>query len=288
MNNNSLNFNVESKLSPEAANLGSNASIEKVEFSLKDEKQLAKQDAFQRLEEAFINLNTVDPKKVSYSDLFAKIIGRYGIRVYPQFENSLPYLYASIQLQLQKCGLISFTDFSSIASLKEFEKTQIAFDELIHFITTTNEKSLPEMLKKLTEEQKLQFAETLQYVGHIYLNLKEGHLKMEKKPFLETLSRLFGGVREVLLSLEQTASVRVMLGELNYNTAPSLYLDLKELQGPLTKEDILESFKILDQTLEYNSSVPVKARIANLKACQILKYDVVLAKEFANEALKVW
>lgn len=261
------------------------SQLKKIQLLISEERQSSQKEAFQKLEDAFSELLALDPNKSVYLSLFISTIGRYGIRLYPKFEAALPYLLASLQWQL---NLLTQEDFKLISNLTQIEKNPWPIEQLIEFIKTTDEKNYPDLLKNLSHEEKIHFADTLLHAGYVYSNLKETYLKMERKPFLDFLTHLYGGVREILLSLEQNQDIQEKLGELQYNIHPGLYLNRCELDGEITKEQMLTSFEILDKAAEYNPTLQMKARIANLKACRIYDYDLLAAKEFSTQSLQIW
>lgn len=266
--------------------------IDQIKARLEKEKNLGKEEALAELSATFTELKSLDPKMETTSQLWISILGRYGMQLYPQFERALPYLLASVQLQLQNHGFADPETFDDFSSLKDFETRAPSFDKLIQFIIGCDESQYVQLTKRLTEEEKFQFAQTLSTLEGIYSNLEHGYLNMEKGPFLEFQTRLVSGIHQMYLSMEQTAAVRKELGELHYHKFPGLFLEQCEFRndGKVNQEELSESFRMLDKALEYNSSDSMKARIANLKCCRVFEYlqDLQLAKQYALESLEQW
>lgn len=262
-----------------------------MEGVLKEEKEIKKEDALKKLEQAFEDLQRLDPKKVHFTFFFSQILGRYGDRIYPQFEQSLPYLLASLQLQLQNLRLLPSQNFDKLTRLQDISQISPAvYSNLIKFIQEADENKYRRVIERMNDEQKLHFAKTLSLAGAIYSNLKEGYLQMERAPFLALITRLYRGVESIYLSLQQTPAIKEQVGELYYNIFPDLYLDECKLTREVTRQDLFHAFFLLSNATRYNSSIAMKARIANLKACRVFQYlkDVNEALQYANESLALW
>ena len=264
---------------------------DKVTSLLQEEVKVGKQKALEILEKAFDELRSIDPKNKEYAPLYVTILSRYGERLHPQFEKALPYLLSSLQLQLQAHGLLEKENEGRIASIKEIQM-HASLDKLILLFKTADENTYSNLVKDLTDEEKLQFAQTLFALGGVYSNLKEKHLKMDKASYLACITHLYQGIKEIFISLEQAPMILEKLGELHYHIYPGLYLEKCEFknEGKVSKEELEESLRMLDEARNYNSSLPMQARIANLKACNIYEYlqDLTLAKQYAQESLEVW
>lgn len=268
------------------------AGIDQIKARLEKEKNLGKEEAQAELTAAFTELKSLDPKMEAHPQLWISILGRFGMSVYPQFERALPYLLASLQLQLQMHGLVDQVIFDNMPSLKDFETHPADLGKLVRFLISCDEKQYIQLTERLTEEEKLQFAQVFSTLEGIHSNLEHGHLNMEKGPFLDFQIRLATGIRHMYESMEQTEAVRLELAEIHYNKFPGLFLEQCELknEGRVTKDELFESFRLLDRALEYNSSDAMKARIANLKFCRVFEYlqDLQLAKQYVLESLEHW
>jgi hypothetical protein len=263
-------------------------SMQKV---LKEEMDAKKEEALKKLEQAFEELQTIDPKKAHFAFFFSQILGRYGERIYPQFEQALPYLLASLQLQLQNLHLLPTQNFDKLTRLQDISQiSPDTYANLIKFIQEADNKKYHSVIKRMSDEQKVHFAKTLALVGAIYSNLKEGYLKMARAPFLALITQLYRGVESIYLSMPQTPAIKEQLGELYYNIFPDLYLDECKLKGAVSKQNLLYAFILLNAATRYNSSIVMKARIANLKACRVFQYlkDIDEALKYVKESLALW
>lgn len=260
---------------------------------LRTEEVEVKEQALKNLDKMFQELHAVDSKKVEFTPLFGMIVGRYGCRLYPVFEEALPCLQAALQLQLQGLNLIPKEDFLKYSSLEDFKKSQLSFSNLNHWLTTTDSKMYPELLK-LKDDEKLTLAKTLLFLGYTYghtANIKE-QLNVDQKGLTKFGIRLNGGIKELLCSMEQTPAVQKELGEMYYNIFPGLYLEERELETghKATFEDIEESFKIRWEAAKYNPALSMRARIHNLKACHLsdFKEHMSAAKQESQKSLEIW
>jgi hypothetical protein len=261
-----------------------------LQIEIDDEKGIA----LKSLERMFKELNEVDPKKVNSIQLFGMIIGRYGSRLYPVFEETLPYLQVALQMQLQGLDLIQKEDFSVYTCLEDFKNTHLPFKNLNDWLRTTDEKMYPELLK-LSDDEKLTFARTLLTLGATYSNLSKTtkeQLHLEDEGFLNFKTRFHQGIRELLCSMEQTPAVQKELGELYYNIFPGLYLERCKLKSGKESnlEEIEESFKIRWEAAKYNPALSMQARIHNLKACYLadFKEQMPAAKQESLKSLQLW
>jgi hypothetical protein len=262
-----------------------------VQKFIKEEENAEKDEALKKLEKAFVALHEINPDKKELLPLMITILSRYGRRLYPQFQQALPYLLASLQLQLQHLGHLEEIDFDSFTSLDKFQQNPQNFSNLVKFIEETNEHDYESYFNRLSQDEMFEFGQTLFTLGCIYSNLREDHFKMEKAAFHAFKSNLFASVKCIYLSLVQTPAIQEQLGELQYNIFPNLYLNQCKLsKGEISKDDLDHSFGLLDHALQYNSSLPMQARIANLKACLVYEHlgDASLGKEYAKESLKLW
>jgi hypothetical protein len=265
-------------------------AVQRIQELIKESTTLGKKEACEKLEEAFANLHKVDPNKTEFAPLYIKILKYYGIRLYPQFGLSLQYLLASLQLQLQSVGVLAPIKFDQVTNLKQIQPSS-TFESLKQFIQQADEKNYSSIAEKLSDEEKFHFTIILYNLGNIYSNLNETFFKMERAPFVTFLNHLFQGVKNILISMKQTPEVQELLGELQYNIFPRLYLDQCKLKhgGQVTKYEVLEAFRILDQAKVMNPYMMMQARIANLKARYVLEClsDLPSALQYAEDSLKL-
>lgn len=258
----------------------------------KEEKEVARA----QLKTVFDDLNQIDPKKTTHTQLFTQILGSYGSNVYPEFKLSLPYLYGALQLQLHQLNHLPSMDFSTIHQIEEMQQLAGEFQTLENWLKTTDSKSYPALLNNLTTDEKLRFAKTLFTLGAAYSNLKEDFLKMEKSDFFKFKTQIFTGEKELLLSMDQTETIQKELGELQYNIFPGLYADECRLNndGNISKEEVEIYITILNQATQYNPTKAMKARIANLTSCRLSQWipeaekDKERIKSYNRESSRLW
>lgn len=260
---------------------------------LKKEKDLGRDEALTELSNAFAELKSIDPKMSVYPQIFFAILGRYGMRLYPQFEAARSLLEASLQLHLHQHGFFEAASFDHLSTLAEFQKIpEDSFKNLRERLKQYDENQFVKFTERLNEAEKFEFAQTLSTLCGIYSNLEAKCMDMEKGTFLDFLTRLVNGIHLIYLSMEQTPSVKEQLGELHYHNFPGLFLEQCELKndGKVSEEELFASFDLLDKALKFNSSEPMKARIANLKGCNVFSYlgDIQRAKQFLFESHELW
>ncbi|MBA3722073.1 MAG: hypothetical protein H0W88_06710 [Parachlamydiaceae bacterium] len=265
--------------------------------ALKLEPSKTKEEGKKILEQLFVNLKGLKPitrnDKNEFDNLTIEILSRYGDRTYPEFNKAEIYLTASLQLQLQKIRAVSSHDLSDFATLDDFEKRTPVFDDVIRYLKTNGEfKLIKNSSEKLTNKQKLVFADTLTTLGAVYINLQEKSLQLEKGPYLKVMVGLYDGIINILTSLPNDKNIKGKLGELQYNNFPTLYLEQCKLKnnGVVSAKELQTSFEILDKAYTFNPTLPMKARIANLKSCRArdLTKDLPLAKKYVVESLALW
>jgi hypothetical protein len=267
---------------------------EEIKSKFQRESNDSKTVALTNLEEMFATLNEADAKKAKFMQLYGMIVGRYGSRLYPVFEEALPYLQTGLQMQLQDLRLIQAEDFSSSHRIEDFKKSQILFQSLNNWLQTTDEKMYPELLK-LADDEKLAFARTLLRLGETYSNIStkiKAELKLNDEEFLKFKTRFHYGIKELLSAMDQTLPVQKELGELYYNILPGLYLEKCKLitKKDSSLEEIEESFKIRWEAAKYNPAKSMHARIHNLKACYLSDFKDKMqdAKEESLKSVRLW
>jgi hypothetical protein len=254
-----------------------------------------KEEALKKLEIMFTKLKEIDYSNNQHMQLWGTILGSYGCRLYPVFEEALPYLHAGLQIQLQDLGLIAKIDFSSCNNIKDVKDIQVSFQSLQHWLITTHENKYPELLK-LADDEKLTFAKTLLSLGATYSNLPhmiKEELHLNEESFLEFKTRFHRGIKELLCSMDQTPAIQKELGELYYNIFPGLFLEackLKDKKDNCSIEEIEESFKIRWKAAEYNPHKSMQARINNLLACYLSDFKEKMdeAKQASLRSIKLW
>lgn len=276
------------------------ASLNKL---LENEQTFTKEASLQTLNKAFVlnkkfmDLGSVRSEKAI--DKLFYIVSRCGIITYPQFDKARIYLLTSLQMLLQSTGHITKQQFGPYTTLADIEKNPPNFDRLLKFIKKLDANGYLQITKKMNDDQKIQFGRTL---TRLYETLTHVHgkdkLGLNDHEYLRFKTELTKGIIKVFESVSNRELVKGHLGEVQYNFMPGLYLAKCKLEkGTNTKEDILRSLEILDDTLKYNSSLSMKARIANLKFCRLTdlpefknddKATVEQAKKLVLDSIDMW
>lgn len=273
--------------------------IKKIKDLLAKEVKEKNENARSTLEQAFIQLKSLRPQSVAENkevkQLTSLILGRYGIRLYPAFDLSIPYVHVSLQLQLQLIEKLTAGELPNFSDLKDLPGLNGLSPNLIHWIQTTSEDSYPTVLEVLSHQQKFAFAEAAAYLGYSYSNIESPmglDRTTKKEEILKYKTQFFNGIKNLLLSMDQTEDVKRLLGELQYNIFPGLFLEQCKLKNEdqVTESALRESFEILERALTYNPSLPLEARIANLEYCHVNLYlkDLVWGKQLLEKSLNTW
>lgn len=227
------------------------------------------------------------------TDLRIEILSNYAAKIYPEFEKCLDFCKAALHFQLQQLKLIPNTlELSNFKKIEMFNLGEpTIFDAATGFLTHLKSAQYLETFKELSNEKKFQLAKILLTMGACYNNLSKNYFKLEKEAFNTFLDNLYGGIRELLLHLPQSEDVKKELAELQYNVIPWRHLGKSVGDGKATKEQLFEAFKIFDETLQYQNTLPLKARMANLKGCRYYDHfpaELPQVKEYFRESLNTW
>lgn len=259
--------------------------------ALISEKELKKEKAFEKLEQLYLDLKTVKSVNTEVIQLLIPVLGRYGVRQYPNFKLAVSSLQASLHLQLSQLKILKsdekVMEYADLQKIPDNEK----FPDLFHFIRTTDSATYSKLLEALPLKSKMDFAETMLYLGYCYSNLGFSYTELSEKEHQQFLSQLYHGVKDILTSMEQTKEVLYQLGELQYNIFPGLYIDQCKLESKtISKEQVDEFCRILDLARLYNRSGAMEARIENLKGCRVRDHlqDLVKAKEHVKKSEELW
>lgn len=287
-------------------------TVSDIKKELKSEKIIERNDAFKLLEGQFEKVKSLKPnsieEKKQIDELLISIMGRYSTRVYTDFSKTITYAQAALQLQLQALGVLKEADFSPYTKLSDLMSLKPSFSSLMDFIQTTDSKAYPKLLEKLSDEQKILFAETAFYMANSFSNLgpkalcdydetklSKEELKKIQDDFVKFKVQFYGGIKEIYDSVTDKNlrdEIQKQLGEMQYNIFPGLYLDLNEtIEGTITEEQFDEFKKILNEAKKFNPSLAMEARIDNLTACNLLHYfpeKIKEAKELVESSLKKW
>lgn len=270
------------------------SNIQELKKNVSNEQDLTKDEALKVLKETYNKLLALKPKskvdQALVNRLGIQLLGRLGIRTYPNFDQSLMYLLAS--LKFQSASETRLIELEKIGEFKaEFQQNFLALFEKNNIFS----KGLP-----LTNGERIQYAETLTTLAYCYLNLKEGSIGVKPEEFLVFKEKLYSGIKDLFLTTENTAwtllfgtgketkNVRNQLAEVQYNLFPNLYLDKIELKEEIKKEHVDKFCEILDETLHFNSSNSMLARMANLKACTYFDVCPSEAERYLKLSCEFW
>lgn len=263
-----------------------------IQICLEKERTLSRPNGLKSLEELFYLVKGLKPQSpeqaTQVTKLLISVVGRYGNRMYPRFDDSIRYITSALQMQLQQLDHLKLdkVDYSSLTTLQDFSRVDF-YPNLIDVLHKTDPKDYPAMLKGFSDEEKFHFAQSAYNLIQSYFNLKEKSVRMSQEEYSKFMVSFAEGINQIYLSLKDNPKMKSQvvyeLGELQYNIFAVL-----EMQKCSSKETLLEAFKVLEKALDYNPSESMKARIWNLKGKYIKDYDIGFEKEYFEKGVEAW
>lgn len=244
-------------------------SMAKIRSTLDSINTQKQDEALNTLATAYSALTELNPQgtveRAEVNALRSSIIGQYGFRAYPNFENALFYSLTALML-LQNPDSNHYPTTLKLLDSDDLSKRISQYSEEV---MQTQQGIYDELIEKQpNDQQKLELFNIFYTIGRCYHHTKPEFSGL-KDPSIG--KNFYLSAAATLTSLrEPTHQSRTAQAELQYNILPWEFLDkIKKEKGSISEEDLLASFQMLDKTKEYDSSKVMEARIANLKAARV-------------------
>ena len=229
------------------------------------ESSTPREEEKKALEKLYSKIRTVD-ESTSSIDALSKTFHHYACAIFSDnYAESKLFSLAAIERALfaehHETSALSYRWFATLQDLRShFKENPGYFDALEEKVKKWSPTFASTLLEKAAKESKVFFASLLRQLAGCLQNIDSYITGPYKEPDL--LETLFYNAENLLLPIQDLTQAKTLLAELYYN----IYPDVVEKKSP---DDIDKVVAAYDKALELDTSLSMKARVANICACQI-------------------